>query len=324
MRFYHKKTPTAKKKHTQVLFYAIVKELIRVENVFMSVKVFIAGYGYLGQELGRILLHHQHTVIGLKRNLKPEDNIDSKVKILEKDFMELQAQELQSADIIVYCLSPKSSSEEDYKTSFLDGAKHLIKLYSELQHNPPVIFVSSSAVYATNDGSWVDETLEPQASHPRYRYLIEAEKLLQRSNLPVTIVRPSGLYGRNRHPLLDALLQSKTRVCHKTRYSNRIHITDCARALFHIMHLKKNLGLYILTDSEPTPINHIIAWLSATTGKPIPEERTDTSVDDGDFRTHKRLSNARLLETGFRFEFTSYKQGFKAILYDLGMLDIRY
>jgi hypothetical protein len=56
----------------------------------------------------------------------------------------------------------------------------------------------------------------------------------------------------------------------------------------------------------------VLAWLAARLGVPAPP------VEEGEAgvraRGDKRCSNARLLATGFRFRYPTYREGYAALL----------
>ena len=290
----------------------------------MSVTVMIAGCGYLGQTLALQLLNDSHRVIGVKRHTlqHPDLQADDDFTFMLADIANLRLQDIEPADIAVYCPSPDTADIASYQTTYLTNAKHMLSLCYQAQKKPTFIYLSSTGVYHTNDGSWVDENTHCDPTDARYQAIIQAEHILTKAYHRTIIVRSSGIYGPNRYPLLQALLKQQSHVCHRTRYSNRVHVTDLARAIYHIMHLKQPDALYVVSDTSPTPINHIIAWLSTTLGKAIPEARVDHSEDQNDHKTNKRVSSQRLIETGFHFEYPSYKQGFKSILHDMGLIHI--
>ncbi|MEC8460585.1 MAG: NAD-dependent epimerase/dehydratase family protein [Pseudomonadota bacterium] len=289
----------------------------------MGVRVLIIGFGYLGKTLGHQLMADGHQVWGIKRHHRAsvDQDFDRNIEVIWQDFHTLSIQHIPKVDYVVFCPSPDGSTVEHYQHTFLKGSQKALALCRAMDTNPMLIFVSSTSVFQQNKGQWVDETTPCEPDNPKAQVLLQSEQQLMASGHPVTIVRPSGLYGHGRCHLLDALMQHRAHICHSTRYSNRIHVVDCARAIYHIMRLNINDGLYLLTDSEPTPINSIIGWLSSLTGLPIPQDRHEHSADQGDFRLNKRLSNARLLESGFSLEYPSFKQGFKELLIARGLLD---
>ena len=282
----------------------------------MPVRVLIAGYGHVGHLLAQELKKDQHHVTGIKRTTQAHA-CDA---MIVKDILHLDDHDLPDVDFVVYCPSSDHSSLSAYSAIYVEAAKKLFSYYQNRQHQPRILYVSSTRVYEQQHGQWVDESSECAAQDPFAQIILQGERIVQDTKLDAMIVRFSGIYGVNRHYLLDALKRGDGRMCHSLRYSNRIHAIDCARALYHLMRVHYNEGLYLASDHEPTSINTIIAWLSATLGIPVPEDKQSESSDPGDHASNKQVNNARLLHTGFRFELPNYRQGFKHILQAEGLL----
>ena len=282
----------------------------------MTVRVLIAGYGHVGHLLAQELKKDQHHVTGIKRS--QQDHACDQLII--KDILHLNDHDLPEVDFIVYCPSSDHRAHDAYAQIYVEGAKKIIGHYQNRASKPRLLYVSSTRVYEQDHGQWVDENSECAGNDPLAKIILSGEQVVQDATLDSMIVRFSGIYGTNRHYLLDALKRGDGHLCHSLRYSNRIHAIDCARSLYHLMRVHYNEGIYIASDHEPTPINTIISWLSATLGLPVPEDMHDESSEPGDHASNKQLNNARLLHTGFRFEFPNYRQGFKHILQEEGLL----
>ena len=282
----------------------------------MALNILIIGYGYVGQQLGKLLTTNtSYCVYATKRTYI---NQAYGAQMIFKPTMELTEDDFPDVDYVFYCASADTHEVESYQDTYVDELQHVLTLLTR-KNQPPkhFIYTSSTSVYEVNDGSWVDENTEVSAQDPFAQMLLAGEQLVAQAPFPGTTVRFSGIYGPNRHPLLNKLMQGNANFCHSTRYSNRIHVIDCARALDHVMRIQDSEGLYIASDSEPTPINTIISWLSTKTGIPMPEARQHEALEtEGGRGGNKRASNARLLATGFRLDYQNFHQGFQQILID--------
>ena len=282
----------------------------------MIAKVLIVGYGFIGQMLGQELKKDGHQVWGIKRNSMTH----TLEKLIQKDILELQDQDLPDVDFVVYCPSSDARDIMSYQKTYAKGAKVVSSIYAKRSNKPRFIYASSARVFEQSHGQWVDEESHCNPKDPLACQIIEGENIVLESGLDPIVVRFSGIYGINRHYLLDALQNGNAKLCNSLHFSNRIHALDCARVLYHMMRISYNEHLYIASDCEPTPINTIVSWLSATTGLPLPNNKHHHSPEPSDFKSNKRLNNTRLLHTGFRFEYANYRQGFKQILQEKGIL----
>ena len=280
-------------------------------------KVLIVGCGYVGTALGVELSRKNCQVWGVRRS----PVLPAQIQLISKDLLELAPADLPNVDVLIYMPSPDIRDEKNYESVYLDGIGHLLRLYE--RHPYPlkkIIYISSTTVYEQQDGQWVDESTPCEPTKALNQILLAGESVVRQSEVDFTIIRFSGIYGPNRHPILDMLYRGDARVSLDSRYSNRIYLTDCVRVIEHVLHLRYNEQLYLATDNEPTPINMILSWLSTKTGQPLPEGKIIDSTDPFERRSNKRCNNARLLHTGFRFEFQNYHQGFLDILQKSGVL----
>ena len=109
---------------------------------------------------------------------------------------------------------------------YLEGTQNLLEVFADT----PLLFTSSTSVYAQRDGSWVTESDPSEPVHESGRILRETEELvLDRRG---TIARLAGIYGPGRSFLLKQLLAGKAVIDPKRdRFVNQAHRDDIAAAL---------------------------------------------------------------------------------------------
>jgi nucleoside-diphosphate-sugar epimerase len=95
-------------------------------------------------------------------------------------------------------------------------------------------------------------------------------------------------------------------------WTNRIHVDDCAGALHHLMRLEHPEALYLGSDDEPVTTADVVSWLSTELGVPAPPAGQTQQTE----RLNKRCLNARLRETGYRFEHPTFREGYRPIVQD--------
>lgn len=216
----------------------------------------------------------------------------------------------QSFDAVVLTLTPSEYSLAAYELAYVDSLKTLLPVWHT---RPPglILFVSSTSVYHQEKGEWVDEDSPTHPEHFSGRCLLSAEALLQQSELNTCVVRLAGIYGPGRDFLLRQVRAGKGG---STDFTNRIHADDGAAALAHLVrrHVAGDAlaPLYVGCDSEPAPGAEVRRWLAERIGVD-PSSLAPSTSDRGG---NKRCSNRRLLETGFRLRFPSYREGYGALL----------
>lgn len=176
-----------------------------------------------------------------------------------------------------------------------------------------LLFVSSSSVYAQQDGEWIDETASTAPEGYSGKVMLEAERLALESGIPASIVRLTGIYGPGREWLLSQVRQGYRVAEEPPLYGNRIHAEDAASLLAHLLQADaKGVTLdecYIGVDDDPAPLADVVAWLRAYLGV------TEWSDEQRVRRTgSKRCSNARARALGWVPQYPSYKEGYAAIL----------
>jgi nucleoside-diphosphate-sugar epimerase len=124
-------------------------------------------------------------------------------------------------------------------------------------------------------------------------------------------VRFSGIYGPGRSRLLSQVQAGKGRPKLPEQWSNRIHADDCGAVLAHLIELlesnKPIEPIYLASDCEPVTQYDIRQWLAQKLDVSLIAE----AVKLGSIR---RCSNRLLLDTGFKFNYPSYKEGYDALI----------
>lgn len=265
-------------------------------------RLLIAGFGDLGARLSACLEPDDWQISGLKR--RPEQ-LSPSVAPVAADLLvpETLAQVAGDWDAVIYQATPGERSPDAYRNIYVNGLAHLL----DHVRVGRLIFVSSTAVYGQDDGNWVDEDspTEPQAFNGRI--LLEAESLARQAGGQV--VRFSGIYGPGRDYLLRQLRDGRAE-CRPSppQWTNRIHADDCAGVLAHLLALEDPSPLYCATDCSPSPRCEVLEWLAARLGQPAPERIT------GGYGQGKRVSNKRLMASGYDFLYPDYRSGYGALM----------
>jgi nucleoside-diphosphate-sugar epimerase len=282
----------------------------------------IAGFGDLGREMADNMQADPdlagETVLALRRHIpKPEittanTNL-SNVRWLQADLLDLNSLHKLPTGIthVVFCATPDQRDEASYQATYFQGLKNLLQALNDKGNTQArVLFVSSTAVYGAEQAGWLDETSAPEPSGFNGRVLLEAERELIKRWPDPLILRLSGIYGPNRVFLLKQLLAGAISVPASDAYwANRIHVSDAALAVIHLLKRRNLTGTYIGTDSTPVPLKTLYGDLAAAIGAPSPREGLPSPM-----MGKKRLSNQKLCDSGFTFQWPDCRQGYAAIL----------
>ena len=279
-----------------------------------SPSVLIVGCGDVGGRLAQQLLGLGWSVSGLRRNVSA---LPAGVTGIAADLENPQCPAdwpLVAPDYVVYCVAASQHDEAGYQAAYVRGLKHVLGWLSEHDQQPQrLLFVSSSSVFAQQDGEWVDETDATLPSGYSGQVMLQAEQLALASGIAASIVRLTGIYGPGREWLLSQVRQGYRVTEEPPLYGNRIHAEDAAGLLAFLLKADQSGraldDCYIGVDDAPAPLAEVVAWLREYLGV------TQWSEQERVRRTgSKRCSNARARALGWVPQYPSYKEGYAAIL----------
>jgi nucleoside-diphosphate-sugar epimerase len=271
----------------------------------MPDNVLIAGCGDVGNALATRLLADECEVWGVRRRVEA---LARGVQPWRIDLTDRQSFNTPPAafDYVFYTASADRRDEDQYRSIYVDGLRDLLSALRDTDCPlRRVFFTSSTAVYGQSEGEWIDEDSVTEPSQFNGRILLEAEAIVREAPETGINVRLSGIYGPGRTRLVRKVRDGEAMAT--ASWTNRIHIEDCAGALHHLMRLENPDDLYLGSDDEPVTTADVVTWLSAELGVPTPPPgRTE--------RLNKRCRNARLRGAGYRFEYPSFREGYRPIV----------
>lgn len=281
----------------------------------MSSRVLIAGCGYVGSQLGLELTALGHQVWGLRRSV---DGLPPPIAGFPGDLLipSSLSNLPQKLDVVVYAAAPLAADDASYQATYATGVRNLLAaLVEQRQHPRRLLFSSSTGVYGQSDGQWVDETSVVEPARTSGQCVLEGEAIVRAAPFPSTIVRFSGIYGPDRVRMIEQVRDGQALLRPGLpSWTNRIHRDDCAGVLTYLTLLAEPGPLYVASDSEPIPYNEMLRWLAKqlAVALPAPDDRASSGT-----RTHgqnKRCRNARLLASGYRLRYPTFREGYSALL----------
>ncbi|MBC6427674.1 MAG: sugar nucleotide-binding protein [Cellvibrionales bacterium] len=272
-------------------------------------KILLIGFGALNQQLARLLRERGGDLLAVRRSGGRAAGVD--LRALDATDWESLARLLRDerpAQAVI-TLTPDERSAAGYRRCYLQAARALVAAAADAGQRPAVLFVSSTSVYAQNRGELVNESSACRPRRFNGQVLLEAEQCLLNSELPTSAVRFSGIYGPGRHWLIEQSLRDAP-AANSMQWTNRIHIDDCARVLAHLlaMPVARRRSIYVASDSEPVLRGEVQNWIRARFGLPAIDMAQAGEVSG------KRCDNRRLLESGFVFEYPSYREGLVGVI----------
>ncbi|CUX10324.1 MULTISPECIES: SDR family oxidoreductase [Agrobacterium tumefaciens complex] len=206
-----------------------------------------------------------------------------------------------------------------------DGDPLLALLGGDLKKFLPnltwVAYLSTVGVYGDHHGAWVDETTpcRPVSARSVERVAAEAAwtEAAQKANVPLSILRLSGIYGPGRNAFMNFEKGTARRLVKKDQVFNRIRVEDIGAALAFLAQ-KNERGIFNVTDDEPCPPQDVVSFAATLMGvEPPPEQAFETAdltpMARSFYGENKRVSNARIRDLGFDFRFPEYRLSLKQL-----------
>ena len=185
-------------------------------------------------------------------------------------------------------------------------------------------YLSTVGVYGNHDGDWVDEETQCRPVSRRSVARLGAEEgwtaLARQAEVPLAIIRLSGIYGPGRNALRTLEQGKARRMIKPGQVFNRIHVADIGGATALLA--RQSLGgIYNVTDDKPAPPQHVVEFAATLMGvEPPPETDFETAdlspMARSFYGENKRVSNARIKAAGYDFLYPDYEAGLGALWRD--------
>ena len=275
--------------------------------------ILIAGLGDLGRGLAENLLAAGHRVSGIRRGSDAPSGVD----LYSQDLLDgARLLPPDRVDLLVIIMTPSEYSEEGYLKAYVRAPLNLLDALAEQQPLPPILFVSSSAVFGDLEGD-VDETTPPAPTRYNGKVVLAAEQEISTRGL-TTVVRFSGIYGPGRSALDKVRDGSAHRIDLPGQVFSRIHVTDICRAVEASFDAPP--GLYNIGDDRPASHNAVTEHASRLLGiEPPPLQTMDEAglspMARGFYAENRRVANGKAKRVlGGKPLYPDYKAGLKSLL----------
>jgi nucleoside-diphosphate-sugar epimerase len=265
-------------------------------------KLLLIGHGYLGQAITREFRDHGWEVAPV--------SLSGGEGALACDIGDPEAaRKLPPADFIIHCAASGRGGAEAYQHVHVGGCRNLTRIFPDT----PLLFTSSTSVYAQTDGSVVTEESPAIPDRDTGRLLLEAEQITLAAGGIIT--RLSGIYGPGRSVLLKKFLNGEAIIEEDgRRFLNQIHRDDAALAIFHLATLDPLPRAEVFNLCDATPLTQLACYqsLSQLFSRPLPPSGPrDLNRKRG--WTHKQVTSQKLQATGWQPRFPSFLDAAEAV-----------
>ena len=269
----------------------------------------IIGQGDIGLPVTSKLAQNGFNVTGLARRERHYYDLHANAKFLQADALTLTAEQLQDFTALAIIVTPDEYSTNGYHDSYLAISQNLATLTDKLTNLARIVFISSTAVYGQDNGEWIDEDTAPvMPEREASQVILQAEQVLQQSfGAKTIIIRPSGIYGRERLMRLRKAKEKQKEPVATAHWSNRIMDRDLVTIIANIMTIDTPKPLYIATDYAPVTTFELGSWLSKHINEVPPVIDENKTVVTGK-RLHSNIPLAWL-------DYPDWQVGYRDILH---------
>lgn len=284
-------------------------------------RLFCFGFGYSAAALARALAGESVTVAGTTRDAET-------------------AERLHAVGVAAFPFDGREPVGAGALGGALDGATHILASVPPdaagdpvLRHHADVLaalgprwigYLSTTGVYGTRDGGWVDEGSALRPTSDRARRRVQAElgwqRFADRASIPVQVFRLAGIYGPGRSVLDDLRAGRARRIDRPGHLFSRIHVDDIAGVLAAAMARPETGPVFNVCDDAPAAQAEVVAFGAELLGIVPPPlvsfaEAALSDMARSFWTDNKRVCNDRMKqELGYALKYPTYREGLRAVL----------
>lgn len=283
--------------------------------------IFIAGCGYIGERLAHSYKQSGNCVSCLVRSEKHSSSLQAEgfttiISSLDNDA-DIPKINLEGS-ILFYLVPPPGGGTVDSR------ARNFISHISDTGKPSKIIYMSATSVYSANNGELVNEDFPAQPDSAMGKRRLDAETAFLEYgkiyNLPVIILRVSGIYGPGRLPLMQIRQGQPLLNELESGLSNRIHADDLTTACIAAANRGENGDIFNISDGHPSSMTTYFNNCADALGFPrqpqvnLEEARQVMSPLMFSYISGSRIiDNSRMLEKlGIRLKYNSMIDGINA------------
>lgn len=186
-------------------------------------------------------------------------------------------------------------------------------------------YLSTTGVYGSHDGGWVDETTPALPSQPRSQQRLAAEQgwrdLAAATGASLHLLRLPGIYGPGRSTLDRVKAGTAQRIDKPGQFFSRIHVADLAASAMKATAREGGTEIWNVADDLPASNADVVAYACELLGQPVPpalpwDEAAPTMspMARSFYSESRKVRNGKLKrELGVVLRYPTYREGLSAI-----------
>jgi nucleoside-diphosphate-sugar epimerase len=293
-------------------------------------RLLILGCGYVGSAVAWRAVDEGREVTAVTRN-------PGKAAVLAATGVHAVVADLAGSDwhgqvgrefeLVLNCVASGGGGAEGYRRSYRDGMRSVLSWLRSVEVGT-LVYTSSTSVYAQDGGMRVDESMPAEGRNDTAQILVETENLLrnatkaERANLRRWfILRLAGIYGPDRHSLLDAIRTGYTSLPGTGGHRlNLAHRDDIADAIFACLDAPPTVRdqVFNVADDAPATKHEVAVWIAAKLGKAAPVLSGEATGAGRGKLPDRIIANGRIKEMlGWTPAHPTFREGYAEILKEL-------
>ncbi len=284
----------------------------------------VFGAGYVGGEVARQAVARGLRVTALTRNPEKAQRLaDVGVEVIVDDLAastwHKHAALRDGAEYVLNCVSSGGGGPEGYRHSYVEGMKSVVA-WAERARVGTLVYTSSTSVYPQSGGVRVDEEAPIDETRAAGSAIMEAEDVLSASRAGARrfVLRLAGIYGPERHHLIDQLREDKGEVAGRGEYRlNLAHRDDIAAAIWGALDASAEVagGVFNVADDGAATKAEVVAFVAARLGLPVPRFTGEPASGRRRVTPDRVIANDKLKRVlGWRLRYPTFREGYAAIL----------
>ena len=284
-----------------------------------EIKIFCFGFGQVAENFIKKIysekLKINLTVTSRKKSeTKSFGNLEYKTfQFSEDSFDQKLIKNLKSSDHVLISVAP------------VKGEDIVIKNFQNNFNNNEIkwiTYLSATSVYGNHSGKWVNENSDTKPTSPNGIDRLNAEKswldLAKKKNLPLQILRLSGIYSNQKNILARLKTGDAKIINKKNQFFSRIHVEDIANVLFKSLQNFKSKEIYNVSDDKPTSPEELILYgsrlLNIEKPKAVDLSSVESEMIKNFYKDSKKISNKKMKSFfNYKLKYPTYVEGLNHI-----------
>lgn len=288
---------------------------------FLSRKhLVVFGAGYVGGEVARLAKKSGARVTILTRNaLMAAELVAAGCEAVIDNLQNpTWHSKIAQADFVLNSVSGGGNGLAGYRQSYREGMHSVLAWGNQSGTAGRLVYTGSTSVYPQGGGVEIVESDQVVGIDERTNLLVETEALVRQWSGPSCVLRLAGIYGPNRHHILDQLRSGVMDFPGSSdHHLNLIQRDDAVSAVLAAFADTSEVGhrCFNVVDDGRARKREIVGWLAQQLCLPRPNFRSDIVSSRRPNPLDRTISNQRIkVQLGWSPHYPTFKDGYAELL----------